>query len=157
MTTYTYDSLPDQPCTEYIQSQVDYGLIGGDRGIGQMDWTGENETLVIQWDHDLSVENKALLDAAVVASCTKQMVSKSREAIVEQIFWMCLADPEYPAQLGRLLNAFDVVPSMTLALDNLNFPLARSRVQKCVTDGLITEADRDLVFTVMPSENFEDR
>jgi hypothetical protein len=149
-TIYEYDSLPGVPCLPFIQTRIAYGVVGS-RDVEGISWEGAATILRIEWKTPLDSAKKALLDSLVQDSVGKVQVSRSREDIVNDIFWSCYSDP---AQLGRLLNAFDVVPSMALALDNLNYALARSRVAKCYDDGLITDADRDLLLAKIPENEF---
>lgn len=149
--TYEYHGLTDVPCVPYIRTRILYGDVG-DFNVDEIRWDGATSLLRVVWHQALTAPQKALLDTLVLDSVGKIQICKSREEIVNDIFWSCQQDP---VQLGRLLNAFDVVPSMALALDNYNYPLARSRVVKCYTDGLITEADRDLLLSKIPENEFE--
>ena len=49
------------------------------------------------------------------------------------------------------MDALDSSATLLAALDNFNYILARSRVDKLVTDEKITEDDKTLIFQYIPN------
>jgi hypothetical protein len=148
---YEYPGLVGVPCLPFIRTRILYGDVES-QAVDEIRWDGTTSLLRVVWHEALTPAQKVLLDNLVTLSIGKTQISKPREEIVNEIFWAARTDP---AQLVRLLDAFDAVPSMALALDNYNYPLARIRVVKCYDDGLITEADRDLLLSKIPENEFE--
>ena len=150
-TVYEYDHLPGIPCLPYIQNRIAYGAVGS-LDVEEISWSDDVAVLRVSWKVPLDPVQKSALDVVVSDSAGKTQVPKTRQEIVNDVFWACYQDQ---AQLGRLLQAFDAMPSMALALDNFNYPLARLRVAVCFSEGLITEADRDLLLSKIPENEFE--
>lgn len=150
---YTYENLSPDPCTPYITTQVMYGAMGS-MDLGVMNWSSETKILTIAWGHELSIEEKAVLDALVAASLGKVRVSKDRGKIMDEIFWTAYSQ----GGIGRvveLCDGLDHVSSMLAALDNMNYPLARQRVGKALSEGWITQADCDLALSKIPENEYE--
>jgi len=150
METYQYTGLGGVPCLEYVKTYIGYSAITHKDYAGAS-WSQDEGILSVLWETALDASDKAILDGIVSASINKKRVEKARIEIMSDIFWSC-ADQE---QLGRLLNAVDIVPSFVVALDNGNYPLARSRVALVYSQEHITEADYNLVMSIVPEEEFE--
>lgn len=73
-------------------------------------------------------------------------ISDDRKVILRNI----MLTAEQTEQLPRLLDALDNYPSFLAALDNANWDLARSRVDKAKTEGKITQDDYNLVNLNIP-------
>jgi hypothetical protein len=154
---YSYENLAQEPCLDFVATAIFYSETMTNKTItGQrFDWLNEemtDGTLVVTFQNELSVDDKALLDGFVTASLGKVRITKCRQEIMREILYAAMGDQ---VQLGRLLDALDNYTSIPVALDNCNYPLARQRVLKCEADGAITEADRILVFQFIPEEEFE--
>ncbi len=150
---YPYENLGDKPCLEYIKQTVAASAMAN-KDIGRQGADEEDDekwTLVVTFDEELITGDLAILNGIVVDSLGKVQVRKSREKIMGEILSLVTSE----AQLSRLLDALDDYTSMAIALDNLNYDLARMRVQKVMDDGAIEEADRDLIFSTIPTASFE--
>ena len=149
---YLYSDLAKPVCLAYIAEYLPLSAMTN-KNMTDISWNPELSWLKVWFDVALDVEDKMILDSLVAASLGKVKVKKSREAIMGEIFALASTDP---AQIGRLLDALDGYPSMAIALDNLNYALARMRVEKVYTDGVITIEDRDLVLGTIPESAYED-
>ncbi len=147
---YAYTDLAALPCFAYIDDYLAASEMTN-KNMVDISMHPEEMWLKVWFDVALSAEDKALFDTIVTDSLGKVKVVKRREAIMAEI----LSSVSSQEQLGRLLNALDDYTSMAIALDNLNYDLARLRVQKVTDDGAITEADRDLVYSTIPLNAFE--
>jgi len=153
---YTYENLTQEPCLDYISSSVFYSETMTDKLITaqRFDWN-EDETsgiLIVTFQNELSIDDKTILDGFVTESLGKIRVTKCRQEIMREILFAAMGDQ---TQLARLLNALDNYTSIPVALDNCNYPLARQRVEKALTDGAITAGDRDLVFLFVPESEYQ--
>ena len=75
------------------------------------------------------------------------VINKSRELIYSEI----LSSAESITQLPRILDALDKYHSITVALDNGDYSLARIRATKARVASDITQADYDLFDSKIPS------
>jgi len=149
---YLYSDLEKPVCLAYINEYLPLSAMTN-KNMTDISWHPLENWLKVWFDVALDVEDKMILDSLVAASLGKYQIKKSREAIMSEI--LTLATPD-PAQVMRLLDALDGYPSMAIALDNWNYPLARMRVEKVYTDGAITIEDRDLVLGTIPESAYED-
>lgn len=95
---------------------------------------------------ELDATNEGYLDALVAAHDGIELVRKDRITILNEI----MSNVSSQEQLIRLMDALDTSATLIAALDNYNYPLARMRVDKLVTDEKITEDDRTLIFQYIP-------
>jgi hypothetical protein len=154
---YTYENLEQEPCLDFIVTSVLYSAMTDKALEGQrFDWLTPEEddgTLHVTFESELSVDDKAIFDGIVTASLGKTRITKDRETIMAEILTAAQLSGD-PTQLPRLLDALDNYTSIPVSLDNCNYPLARSRVDKALADGAITEADRTLVNACIPESEF---
>ena len=147
---YKYEDLEKLPCLAYMDEFAGPPTLP--EKFCDISMHPVEMWLHVWFEDALSTEDKAALDTVVSDSLGKKKVVKRREVIMGEIFALASQDQ---AQIGRLLDALDNYPGMAIALDNLNYALARMRVEKVYTDGAITEADRDLVLSTIPTEEYE--
>jgi hypothetical protein len=88
-------------------------------------------------------------DAGHVVQIDKTAIvaGKGRIQILNEIMAAC----EPAEQLPRMLDALDKYPSFIAALDNFNYPLARSRLNKALNAADILQADYDLCDGKIPA------
>lgn len=149
-TAYEYLNLTEIPCQPYIEQYVAASAMLN-TNLVDISYHPEEKWLKVWFDPELDASDKTMLDGIVADSKGKTKIIKRREVIMSEI----LVSATSQEQLGRLLDAIDSYTSMAIALDNLNYALARSRVEKVYTDGAITEADRDLVLLTIPTAEYE--
>jgi hypothetical protein len=154
MIPYEYENPAADPCIPYIKAAITASEISH-KDYGGSTWIpangGGDGMLTVFWHTALNVTDKGILDGIVTASLGLVPVRKERSKIMDDIFWTASADP---TQLNRLLDALDNYTSVPVALDNYNYALARARVQKVFEDGKITEADRDMVLSFIPENEY---
>lgn len=149
-TEYKYEDLTAIPNQAYIDTYLVTSAMTN-KNMVDISFNPEEMWLKVWFDLELSAEDKTIFDGIVSDSLGKVKVVRRREAIMSDILIAATPDSE---QLSRLLDALDDYTSMAIALDNLNYALARSRVEKVYTDGRITEDDRNLVLTYIPTEAY---
>ncbi len=150
-TEYYYGDLAQAVCLSYIEQKLPLTAMAN-KVVADISFNPEESWLKVWFDEALSPADKTIFDGLVADSLGKKRIKKTREDIMAAI--LTAASPD-SAQLTRLLDALDAYPSMAIALDNLNYALARARVEKVYTDGAITLADRDLVLATIPEHSFE--
>lgn len=151
---YTYENLSPVPCTPYIITMVYYGGVDGQMDVGVINWEQSTQTLTVEWGHELTVDQKDLLDAIVVNSLGKVRVYKDRNKIMDEIFWTALSQGGQP-RVWALVLGLNKVPALIVALDNGNYPLARSLVDYALLQSWITQDDHDLALTRIPEHEYE--
>jgi hypothetical protein len=151
--TYTYADLDPAPCLPYVITQVYYGVVG-QMDIGDMNWSEATRVLTVQWGHELTVDEKDLLDMVVVNSLGKVRIYKDRNKIMDEIFWTALAMGGQP-RVWNLVLGLNKVPALIVALDNGNYPLARSLVDYALAQAWITQDDHDLALSKIPEHEYE--
>lgn len=123
-----------------------------DKNLGDMmNEIDRSIRLTVNWDSELNVEDKIILDDIVEDSLGKKRNNKSRETIMQEIF--NTAEPK--VQLSRLISALNVMATMIAALDNLNFDLARDLTMQALKRGLILQEDYDFVISKIPVGKYE--
>jgi len=149
---YVYPDLAKVPCLNYIRAYIAKSEMT-DKNMTDISYHVDEHWLKVWFGASLSAADKDLLDGIVADSLGMRVIKKTREAIMAEILTLASVDP---AQVGRLLDALDNYTSMAVALDNLNYSLARMRVQKVYADGAITEADMNLVLSCIPTSDYEE-
>jgi hypothetical protein len=117
-----------------------------DKNIQRSDWNSESGELSVTFVSSLSAGDKTLLDD-IVADSGIQQIYKNRKMVLSEIFEAVKDDP---AQLGRILNSLDTKPSFAFALDGNNYVLARMIMQAALAESLVTQADYDLIDSIIP-------
>lgn len=151
---YTYESLDPSPCVQYLFTQVYYGAVEWQTDIGDVNWESATRTLTVQWGHELTPAQKAILDGIVAASLGLTRVSKERVKIMDEIFWTAFSEGGFP-RVVALCDGLDKVPSLLAALDNFNYPLAHQRLGYALAQGWISQADHDLAASRIPPGEYE--
>jgi len=148
---YRYDNLVPLACLAYVEDKVHTSAMT-DKAYTDISLNPEEGWLDIWFDTNLSVGDKTILDGIVSDSQGIILIKKPRTRIMAEILFT--AEPD-PAQLSRLLDALDSYPSVAIALDGMNYELARMRVAKVLADGAITEDDYDLVMAIIPASKYQ--
>ena len=107
----------------------------------------EDDNCRCLFKNNLDATNKGYLDAIIAAHDGTQLEYPNRTKILNDI----LTNVSSQEQLNRLMDALDSSATLIAALDNFNYLLARSRVDKLVADEKITEDDRTLIFMYIPN------
>lgn len=150
MESYQYTELGGNPCLAYIYSYIGYSTITHKDYAGA---TFSDDVLIVKWETPLDAGDKAILDAIVAASVGKVRVIKETSQIMDEIFWQAYAEGGLP-RVVTLCNGLDHVPSLLAALGNLNYPLARQRVDYALSEGWITQDDYDLAISKIPDAEY---
>lgn len=115
----------------------------------KMRCAGEECKLV--FEEELTPEELATVSSTVAAFKANAVnadawVHKSRCCIMSELLNSC----EPTTQLPRCMAAMDHNATFIAALDNDNWPLARSRAAAAVTAGDLTQDDYDLIDSILP-------
>lgn len=144
---YIYNDVPtSRPDLQDFVSDVRASDMTNKK-IRRADWNADEDTLVVNFDADLSSADKTILDT-LVSEITAIKENKDRSQIMAEI----LGGATSQEQLVRLLDAMDSYGTSFIAcLDNLNYSLAMTRVQRALDAAAITQADYDLIDSIVPS------
>lgn len=150
MTQYFYEDLTQEPCLDKIVDDVAASDMT-DKNLGDI-FSNANSSinLIINWNTDLSAEDKTILDGVVLDSLGRKLNNKSRETILGEIF----DNAEPTVQQPRLVGALNIMATMIAALDNMNYPLARGMALQALGGGLILQEDYDLVISKIPDSKY---
>jgi hypothetical protein len=146
--TFEYQYNPAfNPNIEKIASDVRASEMTN-TNIERCKWEGRAETPVLKvyFDQELSAGDKTILDGIVDSSGVFQE-TRSRESILGEILESCQDQP----QVDRLFTAVRNDDVFVFALDNFNYALARQLATAQEAAGTITQADLDLVLSIIPT------
>lgn len=153
--TYTYDGVTPAPCFSFVMNRVMYGAVGGQTDIGVLSWSSDTQVLTVEWGHELTAGEKASLDVVVDDSRGKVRVYKSRNQIMDEIFWDAVSFGGM-ARVQALILGLNKLPSLIVALDNGNYPLSYWLLGYALSQGWITQDDHDLAISKIPPNEFEE-
>jgi len=146
MVDYIYSSLPtvNPDLKAFVESVKNSDM--SDKGIQTLHYEKENTQLKVVFGTDLSTGDKTKLDN-LVSEMTPVKHELDRVSILGQI----LSNAVDQAQVDRLLDGLNSYPAFAFCLDNFNYPLAMTQVQKALDDEIITQDDYDLINSYIPS------
>lgn len=149
MKTYTYP-VAQEPCLQKIREEVLASEVMANQnllacaGHAQADGTW---TVELTFDPDLGEPDISYMEVIIKASVGMVAVTTTRQEIFADIF----LGTQDQGRIGRILDGLDQFPSVAVALDNLNYSLARYRVGLCYQAGYITADDCAYVLAFIPT------
>jgi hypothetical protein len=154
-----YYTKTKNPCVEMIRENVaasemvEKGLLkffDGSRTRDPVTRELQEVTFKVEFENELSVDDKAIFDGLVDESLDKHKVNKNARVLLGDLFEAC-ADQ---GQQMRLLAALDKRPSFDRAIQNQNFELAHTIKGLSFADGDINQDDVDLIDQKIPASKW---
>lgn len=144
-TEYQYTDLSAEPCIAMIKENIIKSEMTNKEWIDQSFHSIEM-WFKIWFANELSSNDKDILDIIVADSVGKRLTNKTRTLIMGEIY----NQAEPVTQLPRLMGALNTQAVFIVALDNLNFDLARLIIQQLKDAEVITADDQTLVNGIIP-------
>jgi hypothetical protein len=147
-----------EPCIPYIRDGVAASSMTNKSilGLNNMERTRDESGNLTATSFDVSFEGSlsagdiTILDSIVDDSIGKHPHHKTAFSITSDIFNNADA-----ARQGRLLLALRTYSDFDRAIENRNFPLARSIIGQALTATAITQEDYDYIIGYVPESKYE--
>ena len=151
---YGNNIITDIPCSDKLKWDVENSDMEN-KNISHCNWDASDETgtLVVYFEGEgeLSSADKTKLDAFVADIVGFVPVNKSKMDIINEVFVEIQGNQE---QLARFIAAMNKYPLFALSLEDKGYDMARSQLLVALNAADITQADYDLVYSKIPTNQW---